>query len=325
MATKWPEKRRLLGTKVKRIDGPEKATGKAKYSFDINRPGMLHGMILRSPHAHAKIKSRDLSPAESMPGGKAVIAINNAKEGKELYYAGDEMPACAARPGDLGSEFNAGTEGNTAAELAKKAGAPVKIMLDREEEVTTAGNRPSVHGTVKIAGTKDGSITAFDVDCHGTQGASAGGATVNFQALPYIYLDTIPNWKRKHTVARTNAGGARAMRAPGHPQSCRLTEFAVDDLAAKLGIDPLIVRRKNLPPNDADVRTKDPHAFAGRRNDIYNEQLDIAVRLSGWKEKWHPPGQRPGAGPVKHGLGMAIHTWGGYAAQNNQCVITISR
>src|SRR5205807_3809202 len=96
MATKWPEKRRLLGTKVKRIDGPEKATGKAKYSFDINRPGMLHGMILRSPHAHAKIKSLDLSPAENMPGVKAVIAINNAKEGKELYYAGDEIAAVAA-------------------------------------------------------------------------------------------------------------------------------------------------------------------------------------------------------------------------------------
>src|SRR5437867_4092336 len=96
MATKWPEKRRLLGTKIQRLDGPDKATGKAKYSFDINRPGMLHGMILRSPHAHAKIKSLDLGPAESMPGVKAVIAINNAKEGKELYYAGDEIAAVAA-------------------------------------------------------------------------------------------------------------------------------------------------------------------------------------------------------------------------------------
>ena len=96
MATKWPEKRRLLGTKIKRLDGPDKATGKAKYTFDINRPGMLHGMILRSPHARAKIKTLDLTPAEKMPGVKAVIAINNAKEGKELYYTGDEIAAVAA-------------------------------------------------------------------------------------------------------------------------------------------------------------------------------------------------------------------------------------
>ena len=39
MAIQWPKKRRLLGTRVSRIDGPEKSTGRAKYSYDINRPG----------------------------------------------------------------------------------------------------------------------------------------------------------------------------------------------------------------------------------------------------------------------------------------------
>src|SRR5438874_4053526 len=96
MAVSWPMKRRLLGTKVRRIDGPEKATGKAKYSLDINRPGMLYGMFLRSPHAHAKIKSLDVAPAEKLPGVKAVVLVNNAKAGKELYYAGDEVAAVAA-------------------------------------------------------------------------------------------------------------------------------------------------------------------------------------------------------------------------------------
>src|SRR5205814_3491449 len=125
-------------------------------------------------------------------------------------------------------------------------------------------------------------------------------------------------------IAYINAGTARAMRAPGHPQNCVLTEFAVDDLAAKLGIDPLVIRRKNLPPNNDGVKAKDPVAWAGRRNDVYNEQLDLAVKLSGWKEKWHPPGQ--GKGTVKHGIGMAIHTWGGFAsAQTNDCTVTISR
>ena len=183
-------------------------------------------------------------------------------------------------------------------------------MLNREEEVTTAGNRPSASGTVKIGGKKDGSITAFAIDCHGTSGYT-GGATVNLNLLPYIYLDAIPNWNRSHSVVLINAGRAEAMRAPGHPQNCVLTEFAVDDLAAKLGIDPLVIRRKNLPPNNPKV--KDKVAWAARRNDVYNEQLDIALKLSGWKEKWHPPGQGK-AGAVKHGIGMAIHTWGGFAA-----------
>src|SRR5919202_1228708 len=96
MATSWPKKRRLLGTNIQRLDGPEKATGRAKYTLDINRPGMLHGMFLRCPHAHAKIKSIDITPAEKMPGVKAVMLVNNAKEGKELFYAGDEVAALAA-------------------------------------------------------------------------------------------------------------------------------------------------------------------------------------------------------------------------------------
>src|SRR5438128_2269042 len=94
MANTWPKERRLIGTKVQRIDGPEKATGRAKYSFDMNRPGMLHGRILRSPYAHAKIKSIDTSAAEKMPGFKALHL--QVKPGAELYYAGDEILGIAA-------------------------------------------------------------------------------------------------------------------------------------------------------------------------------------------------------------------------------------
>src|SRR5262245_291091 len=77
----WPKKRRLLGTRIKRLDGPDKATGRAKYSYDVNRPGMLHGMILRSPHAHAKIKSIDTSAARKVQGFKALALIGVSRDG----------------------------------------------------------------------------------------------------------------------------------------------------------------------------------------------------------------------------------------------------
>src|SRR5205809_3542746 len=89
MATGWPKKPRLLGKRFSRIDGPDKAPGRAKYSFDITRPGMLHAMILRCPYPHAKIKKIDTSAAEKLPGFKALHLIK--KEGEELYYAGDEV------------------------------------------------------------------------------------------------------------------------------------------------------------------------------------------------------------------------------------------
>src|ERR1700757_1544438 len=90
----WPTTRRLIGTKVQRLDGPEKATGRAKYSFDINREGMLHGRILRCPYAHARVRSIEMKAAEKMPGVRAVHVI--AQEKTELYYAGAEVAAVAA-------------------------------------------------------------------------------------------------------------------------------------------------------------------------------------------------------------------------------------
>src|SRR5437867_13237075 len=81
MAEGWPKKRRLLGTRVRRLDGPDKATGRAKYSYDINRPGMLHGAILRTPYAHSKIKSIDTAAAKKTPGFKALLVIGASRDG----------------------------------------------------------------------------------------------------------------------------------------------------------------------------------------------------------------------------------------------------
>jgi xanthine dehydrogenase YagR molybdenum-binding subunit len=453
MGTAWPEKRRLIGTKIRRLDGPAKATGKAKYSYDINRPGLLQAVMLRCPHAHAKVKDIDTAKAEKMPGVKAIHIV--AKPDTELYYVGDEVLAVAAdteehaldavraikvdyeelpflvreedalqndkntvppigpkkerqnvRPaitgktdnfeeglkkadavhegtygqptinhqcleshglvaewdkdggltvwastqavtgtadqlskhfsaqgvdlplhkvtcithhmgGGYGSKFGPDIQGIVAAELAKKAGAAVKLMLDRASEIVAGGNRPSAYGKVKIAGTKDGTVTAFDVDTYGTPGIG-NGATVG--PLPYVY--PFEN-RRKHTIIRLNTGLQRAMRAPGHPQSCMFTDTALDDLAAKLGLDPLQVRLKNLPANDPEAVTKAPTSLAALRNTIYTKEIEIAAQLSKWKEKWHEPGADKGV--LKRGIGMALHTWGGQAMPTlNECTVIIA-
>ena len=63
---------RIIGTRPLRHDALDKVTGAAKYGSDINMPGMLHGKILRSPHAHARIRSIDTSKAEALDGVMAV-------------------------------------------------------------------------------------------------------------------------------------------------------------------------------------------------------------------------------------------------------------
>ena len=68
---------KVVGTRPVRHDGADKVTGRAIYGADFDAAGMLHGKILRSPHAHAKIVSIDTSKAESLAGVKAVVTCKD--------------------------------------------------------------------------------------------------------------------------------------------------------------------------------------------------------------------------------------------------------
>jgi xanthine dehydrogenase YagR molybdenum-binding subunit len=409
----WPEHPTLVGTRMKRLDGPAKVTGAAKYAYDINRPGQLHGRILRSPHPHARVVSIDLTAAQKAPGVKA--AMNVIEPGKEVMYQGDEVAAVAAtteeqardalrlikvqyevlpniatiaqalqdgapkifkdgniaegeaqESGDLdagfkaaahiveasyetqvlthvclethgcvcewqgdnltswastqavhgtregfaealgipqsnvrviteymgggfGSKFGPDIQGIVCAKLAKQAGAAVKMMLDRKEEHLAAGNRPSSFSKIKAGVGADGMLTAFDAVSWGTGGAGVGAGF----PLPYIYR--FPNRRRKHRDVYTNAGQARAMRAPGHPQGCFHTEMLMDELADKVKMDPVEFRIKNLPPEAP--------------NAMWRTYYPIAAEMFGWTRR-HPTGD-PSPGPVKRGMGCAANQWGG--------------
>ena len=83
---------KVVGASPIRHDGTDKVTGRAIYGTDLNLPGMLYARVLRSPHAHARIKSIDTRKAEALPGVKAVVT------GKDLVENAEEQLA------DLGEE-----------------------------------------------------------------------------------------------------------------------------------------------------------------------------------------------------------------------------
>ena len=409
----WPEKPVLLGTAVKRLDGPEKVTGRARYTYDINRPGMAYARMVRSPYAHARVVSIDLSQAEKASGVKAALAWK--EPGAQVMYQGDPVAAVAAdteerardaarlirvryetlphlanveqalaadapvvfaggntrqgatdETGDLaagfanaahiveatyathvithvclethgcvcewdgdkltvwistqaviqsgqqfaqalqipqanvhtitqymgggfGSKFGPDAQGIICAKLARLAGVAVKLMLDRKEEHLDTGNRPSATAHIRAGVTADGMLTAFDGQSWGTGGA---GAPSGFP-LPYIY--SFPNRKRVHKDVYINAGQQRAMRAPGHPQGCFLTEILMDELADRVKMDPVEFRIKNLPP--------------AAPNAMWAEYFQRGAKAFGW-DKRHATGD-PAPGPIKTGMGVSAHRWGG--------------
>ncbi len=206
--------------------------------------------------------------------------------------------------GGFGSKFAADRWDIVAAKLSKSAGGkPVKMMLARDEEFEVAGMRPSAYARVKIAADKSGKLVAWQSNSWGTGGMGGGGTP----PIPYIFQ--VPNQHKQHTAITTNQGSARAWRAPNHPQAAVITMCPFEDLAAKLKMDPVDMLRANMD-------------ILGPRAKVYAEELEIADQLMGWKQRWHPRGDKT-AGPVKRGLGLSIHTWGG-RGHNSDCDLSIN-
>ncbi len=424
----WPAagNRQLIGKSFDRIDGPAKASGEAKYSYDINLPGMLYGKFVRSTHAHAKVTAIDTSAAEKIPGVKKVTIIQGV--GTEVQWIGDELVLLAAESeeaaedaaravkveyqplphmvidedldyaksmgrtkaaaelkvgdpdkafadtnvvihegfyglpvithccleshgqvvdwpsqdqlrvhhstqgvstipsqyaegvgipatnievicqyigGGFGSKFQADRWGIESAKMSKALGGkPIKYLLERDAELEVAGCRPSGYSHVKVAAQKDGTLVAWQSDTWGTGGVAGAGV------LPVPYVLDVPIRLRRHTFVSSNIGPARAWRAPNHPQAAMLTMTALDDLAAKLNMDPLDFFMKNavLAPEG--------------RGKVYQEELQKGAEILNWKQNWHPRGDKT-SGHIKRGMGLSIHTWGG-RGHNSQCDVSIA-
>ena len=107
-----------VGERHARVEGAEKVTGRARYSYDIQLTGQLYARVLRSPHPHARITRIDTSRAEALPGVRAILTHQNAPniawyEESKLFdrtvrFVGDEVAAVAADRQSLGNELRPG-------------------------------------------------------------------------------------------------------------------------------------------------------------------------------------------------------------------------
>ena len=94
----WPEgPLEIVGRDVPRVDGAERARGRAAYTADVRLPGMLQAAVLRSPHARARVKRIDLAPALAAPGVRAAIGPDDADSlTDEPGFTGAPVAAVAA-------------------------------------------------------------------------------------------------------------------------------------------------------------------------------------------------------------------------------------
>lgn len=208
--------------------------------------------------------------------------------------------------GGFGSKFQTELWHIEAAQLSKMSGGrPVKIFLDRRQELLIAGNRPSVFSNIKVAAKKDGTFTAWQSNTWASGGMGGGG--LNADQMPYVFRN-VPNRKINHTAVSLNTGGSRAWRAPNNPQLSYITCCALEDLAAKLKMDALDFYLKNVN------LTAHP--------ETYKWQLEKGAEMIGWRKLAHLRGEG-GKGPVKRGLGIGVNMWGGLG-HDSKCRATIN-
>ena len=170
-----PRTFKYVGTRPIRHDGVDKVTGRASYGADPSWPGMLHGFVLRSPHAHARIVSIDTKAAEAMPGVHAVITGRDLPETTAQIALGE----AAIDLRDIGDNALARTKvlydghavaavAATTIDIARQAAAAIAVVYDVLEPVTNidraiAADAPILHPALRTKGAPSGADDATNV------------------------------------------------------------------------------------------------------------------------------------------------------------------
>ena len=176
------QKFKLVGTRVKRPDGIDKVTGRARYGADASAPGQLVGAILRSPHAHARIRRIDTARAEKLKGVKAVITsadLPDLTDGDDELH--NVLENCMARGKALYDGHAVAAVAASDAETARKALKLIKVdykILPHVTDVDEAmqPNAPIVQPRVKTKDKKAKPTNVANVTTYGHGDVDAGFA-----------------------------------------------------------------------------------------------------------------------------------------------------
>ncbi|MEZ5989321.1 MAG: molybdopterin cofactor-binding domain-containing protein [Planctomycetota bacterium] len=189
--------------------------------------------------------------------------------------------------GGFGAKLTPGVEATVCAQLSKELGRPVHLFVDRRACALATGNRPASLQLLTAKATADGKLTDFTSKTRGFPGYNGSGGVRGSQGY---YVRTRD--RGDHRDMRANTGSARAFRAPGCPQGYFASEGLIDEMAYRVGQDPLAFRLANL------------------QNEVHKEQLRVAAEAIGYEQgRNRAPGvAEPGTTRLR-GIGMAISSW----------------
>jgi xanthine dehydrogenase YagR molybdenum-binding subunit len=204
---------------------------------------------------------------------------------------------CRFMGGGFGAKGSAGDYTMIATELARRTGRPVHCRLDRREENVNSGNRNPTIQKLRLGARADGTLTAISGEYVCLLGWDGWLPPTSGPAQMLYACDNV---RTVDYGVRLNSPPMDAFRAPGFVEGTFGLECALDELAAKLDLDPLELRRRNHADNDP----LDERPFSGK------ELMECYSRAEPHWERRHEVRARS-AGPWKHGVGIATQLWYG--------------
>jgi CO/xanthine dehydrogenase Mo-binding subunit len=202
---------------------------------------------------------------------------------------------CEFMGGGFGSKNGAGDHTYVAAELAKRTGRPVRCALTRREENVATGNRNSTIQRLTAAARSDGTLVALVGDYVNATGWDGWPAPTDG---PMKMLYDCENVRTVLSPAKINTPPMRAFRAPGFVEGTFGLECLLDELAARLDIDPLELRRRNYAhsTDDRPFSSKNLMECYRRAEPHWQRRAEVRGRSEG---------------PWKRGVGLASQIWYG--------------
>ena len=207
---------------------------------------------------------------------------------------------CDYMGGGFGAKGGVGKYSIIASLFAMQLGRPARCVLTRDEENLAAGNRSATLQQIRIAG-RAGRITAIE---HASWANVGQGKWVANPTGPTNTLYDVANVSAKSYKVVTNAGALSAFRAPGYVEGTFALESAVDELAEKMGVDPLTLRRRHAGSR------KDPMSGKRYSDKHLLECYRIGATEIGWNRR-RTGGTRGSTLHRRRGIGMATQIWGG--------------
>jgi CO/xanthine dehydrogenase Mo-binding subunit len=215
---------------------------------------------------------------------------------RKLGLAPDKVRVvCEFMGGGFGSKNGAGDHTFIAAELARRTGRPVRCALTRREENLAAGNRNATIQRLTAAARSDGTLVALIGEFVNATGWDGWAASTDG---PMRMLYDCENVRATLSPAKLNTPPMKAFRAPGFVEGTFGLECLLDELAAKLDIDPLEIRRLNYAnsTDDRPYSSKNLMECYRRAEPHWQRRNEVRARSEG---------------PWKRGVGLASQVWYG--------------